>query len=115
MADPELDEHAQALATTLQLLMGDLQDHEKRALIYAAFPDSFLILVKRDNPFQSTDEQKAQVASRLRGSGNLLSSLMTDLDGSTPYGRIAQEQMRAQLDTIRTDVRVIGTILGLRT
>lgn len=114
MADPELDEHAQSIATTLQLLMGDLQDHEKRALINAAFPDSFVILIRDDYPVQGRDTELSQVRACLREIETTIGAHMRQIDGSTPFGAALQHAMRADLSIAMRQLTNVARILRLK-
>jgi hypothetical protein len=76
--DPE------ALVATLQLLLGDVSDDEKRALFYEAFPSSFIILRGDAKALQNWLSEADSQINEIHGKA----------DGSSPLGIIAVGQRK---------------------
>lgn len=115
MGNIKLDDHAQGIAGALQLLMGDLQDHEKRAIIYAAFPDSFVVLLKADDPTPGADYTRAQIKSILQRNRRAVKFISEQMDGQSLLGAAAQHELRAHLSVVGTHITTLSRIFGLET
>jgi hypothetical protein len=93
----------EALVATLQLLLGDVPDEQKRSLFYKAFPDSFVML-KGD---------AGDVQSRLRAAQNRIEVVLSRADGSSGLGHLAVGQLRHEAEAARNHIRIIAGILGV--
>lgn len=96
--DPE------ALASALQLLLGDVPDEAKRALFYKAFPDSF-ILVKGD---------AKRLDAMMRETRGHLQTIYDAADGSSPLGLLAVQQIRHQADFAIRELSKTAYIIGIK-
>lgn len=98
MKDPE------ALVATLQLLLGDVPDDEKRALFYKAFPDSF-VLVKGD---------ARKIEGWMRETRDCLQKIYDTTDGSSPLGMLAVQQVHHNADFAIRELSKTAHVLGLK-
>lgn len=94
----------EALAATLQLLLGDVNDDEKRALFYKAFPNSF-VLLKGDT--KRLDDWMCETRSYLQ-------RIYDMADGSSPLGMLAVQQVRHNADFAIRDLSKVAHVLGLK-
>lgn len=95
--DPE------ALASALQLLLGDVPDEEKRALFYKAFPDSF-VMMRGDA--RRMKEQFLSADSQLKAAVGIA-------DGSSPLGLMAVINLRNEINAAQDNIKAVRHTLGL--
>lgn len=93
----------EAVVATLQLLLGDVSDDDKRALFYKAFPDSF-ILVKGD---------AKRMAEQFASAGALLRNALGIADGSSPLGILAVTNLRNELNAAKDNITAVRKTLGI--
>lgn len=98
MKDPE------AVAAALQLLLADVSDDMKRALIYKAFPDSFVIL-KGD---------ASKLGKWMLETRHYLQTIYDTTDGQTPLGLLAVQQVHHNADWAIRDLSKCAHVLGIK-
>lgn len=88
----------------LQLLLADASDDTKRALIYKAFPDSFVILKGEAN----------RVEKWMRETRHYLQTIFDASDGQTPLGMLAVQQVHHNADWAIRDLSKCAHVLGIK-
>lgn len=92
------------LIPTLQLLLGDLPDGRKRDLFCKAFPDSFM-LVRVD---------AIKLGVMMRQTREHLQEIYDKVDGSSPLGGLAVQQVRHQADFAILELSKAAYVLGIK-
>lgn len=96
-------DNSEAITAALQLLLGDKDTGYKRRLINKAFPDEFMIFLNGEQPgaFVLTDTI------------TLLKAIADQNDGSSPLGRLAQEQVRTKAKSAQLYLKTLAMKLGV--